>query len=78
MTGSGARSTTSSVRRRVVEFWVDAHVNRWVLATAAAGRRQWPRLLARTVAEGLVAPKEGCPTVRIVLPHLCGVARPAC
>ena len=27
-TGSGARSTTSSVRRRVVEFWVDAHANR--------------------------------------------------
>ena len=25
ITGSGARSTTSSVRRRVVEFWVVAH-----------------------------------------------------
>ena len=77
-TGSGARSTTSSVRRRVVEFWVAAHANRWVLAAAATGRRQRPRLWARTVQEGFVGRSEGCPTAPIVLPHLCGVARPAC
>jgi hypothetical protein len=47
---------------------------RWVLATAAAGRRQRARLWARTVPEGVVGWSEGCPTVRIVLPHLCGVA----
>ena len=77
-TGSGARSTTSSVRRRVVEFWVAAHANRWVLAAAATGRRQRPRLWVRTVPEGFVGRSEGCPTAPIVLPHLCGVARPAC
>ena len=68
-TGSGARSTTSSVRRRVVEFWVAAHANRWVLAAAATGRRQRPRLWARTVQEGFVARSEGCPTAPIFFRH---------
>ena len=73
--GSGARSTTSSVRRRVVEFWVAAHANRWVLATAATGRRQRPHLWVQTVAEGVVVPKEGCQAMRVFFRSLSGVAR---